>query len=198
MTSNNLTNSNTDPMQLANLSNQDLMRRIAADVQTNEDHLVFHLSEDGQSEVDRLIELILFFSQYFEDHILTLFQFRISVLRKRDNGLRKLCQECSLDAEQTTVTGRTTKQTTKYVAATFVRRHDTVGDHEGTGCPCVHGCHVPVSSAVEPDAVPGGGCNLPGGGVPRGDCRQLQLQRKRKEQYREREKYGPVPAGYTD
>ena len=41
-------------------------------------------------------------------------------------------QEIAFDAKQSSVACRTADQTAQYIAASFVGRHDTIGDHKGS------------------------------------------------------------------
>ena len=95
-------------------------------------HILFHIIQDFKTLIDGFIELILFVCQYIQDKVFLLFQFRISVFGTFDYCSTHFCKELSLDTKKTSMTGSTTDQTAKNIASSFICRHNTIRDQEGS------------------------------------------------------------------
>ena len=97
----------------------------------------FHLIDIVVQNLDALIDCLckcsLLALKDTVDKDFLLLKFRISVLRCLDDRVGKISHEIALDAQSSSGHRCTADQAAKYIAAAFVGRCDTVGNHECRG-----------------------------------------------------------------
>ena len=86
--------------------------------------------QNGQALIDGAVKVVLLLLQHVEDEFLLLLQLRIAALRGLDDGSGQICQKCMIDAEQSAVARRPSRQSAQHVATSFIGRHDTIRNHE--------------------------------------------------------------------
>ena len=82
--------------------------------------------QNGQALIDGAVKVVLLLLQHVEDEFLLLLQLRIAALRGLDDGSGQICQKCMIDAEQSAVARRPSRQSAQHIAAPFIGRHDAV------------------------------------------------------------------------
>ena len=90
-----------------------------------------HLREDFHAAVDRLGEVLFLRADHARDIGLLLPELGVLALIFMDNGVDDLIEERLVHAEELSVPGGSSEKTAQDIAAAFVRRQDTVADHEG-------------------------------------------------------------------
>ena len=64
------------------------------------------------------------------DKVFLFFQLRISVFRAFDHSCSKICKESRCNVQKSSVTACTAEKTAKNISSSFIRRHNTIRDHE--------------------------------------------------------------------
>ena len=96
-------------------------------------HFLLIVSQDPETLIDGLVEILFLLTEYGKDMRFLLLQFGISIFGILDHGCCHIMQECSLDAQKPAVTCRPPEQTTHDISPAFIGGHDPVGSHEGNG-----------------------------------------------------------------
>ena len=96
-------------------------------------HIVHQFIENGQTGVNRAGEALFLGADGLFDIIGMLYQLRVCAAVLLNHGIAQLGEERTFYAEHSAVTGSAAQQAAQYIAASLVRRQNTVGNHEDSG-----------------------------------------------------------------
>ena len=95
---------------------------------------VFHeFSKQISTSIQCRLETSFFYAGNLLNESLLFNQFRISRFHHCHNGINHLSQEWILNSQQLAEANRSAENTAKYIASSFIRWKDTIGNHIGNG-----------------------------------------------------------------